>query len=59
MSDPQVRRFPFWLTLSVLGNLVLVGLLAVTGMRIGEAIGQARLRLDAVRLLVVGNPDDE
>jgi ATP-dependent helicase HepA len=27
--------------------------------RIGEAIGQARLRLDAVRLLVVGNPDDE
>jgi uncharacterized membrane protein len=30
MSDqqPQVRRFPFWLTLSVLGNLVLIGLLA-------------------------------
>lgn len=28
MSEPQVRRFPFWLTLSVLGNLVLVGLLA-------------------------------
>ena len=27
--------------------------------RIGEAIGQARLRLDAVRLLVVGDPDDE
>jgi uncharacterized membrane protein len=28
MSEPQVRRFPFWLTLSVLGNLVLIGLLA-------------------------------
>lgn len=28
MSDPQVRRFSFWLTLSVLGNLVLIGLLA-------------------------------
>jgi uncharacterized membrane protein len=28
MSEPEVRRFPFWLTLSVLGNLVLVGLLA-------------------------------
>jgi uncharacterized membrane protein len=28
MSDPQVRRFPFWLTASVLINLVLVGLLA-------------------------------
>jgi len=27
-QPPQVRRFPFWLTLSVLGNLVLVGLLA-------------------------------
>jgi ATP-dependent helicase HepA len=27
--------------------------------RIGEAIGQARLRLDAVRLLVVGDPADE
>lgn len=28
MNEPQVRRFPFWLTLSVLGNLVLIGLLA-------------------------------
>ncbi|MEQ9507092.1 MAG: periplasmic heavy metal sensor [Hyphomonas sp.] len=28
MSEPQVRRFPFWLTLSVLGNLVLLGLIA-------------------------------
>lgn len=28
MSDKPVRRFPFWLTLSVLGNLVLLGLLA-------------------------------
>ena len=28
MSEPQVRRFPFWLTVSVLGNLVLLGLLA-------------------------------
>ena len=28
MSETQVRRFPFWLTLSVLGNLVLLGLLA-------------------------------
>lgn len=28
MSEPQARRFPFWLTLSVLGNLVLLGLLA-------------------------------
>lgn len=28
MSDPQVRRFSFWLTLSVLCNLVLIGLLA-------------------------------
>ncbi len=28
MSEPQVRRFPFWLTVSVLINLVLVGLLA-------------------------------
>lgn len=28
MSEPQVRRFPFWLTLSVLANLVLLGLLA-------------------------------
>jgi len=28
MSEPQVRRFPFWLTFSVLGNLVLIGLLA-------------------------------
>lgn len=28
MSDPKARRFPFWLTLSVLGNLVLVGLVA-------------------------------
>lgn len=28
MSEPQVRRFPFWLTLSVFGNLVLLGLLA-------------------------------
>ncbi|WP_291201961.1 periplasmic heavy metal sensor [Hyphomonas sp.] len=27
-QQPQVRRFPFWLTLSVLGNLVLIGLLA-------------------------------
>lgn len=27
-QQPQARRFPFWLTLSVLGNLVLVGLLA-------------------------------
>ncbi|MFN7163706.1 MAG: periplasmic heavy metal sensor [Hyphomonas sp.] len=27
-QHPQVRRFPFWLTLSVLANLVLVGLLA-------------------------------
>ncbi len=28
MSEPKARRFPFWLTLSVLGNLVLLGLLA-------------------------------
>jgi len=28
MSDPKARRFPFWLTLSLLGNLVLVGLVA-------------------------------
>lgn len=28
MSEAQPRRFPFWLTVSVLGNLVLVGLLA-------------------------------
>ena len=28
MSEPQVRRFPFWLTLSVLTNLVLLGLIA-------------------------------
>lgn len=28
MSETQVRRFPFWLTVSVLGNLVLLGLLA-------------------------------
>ena len=28
MSEPQVRRFPFLLTLSVLTNLVLVGLIA-------------------------------
>ncbi len=28
MSEPQARRFPFWLTLSALTNLVLVGLLA-------------------------------
>ena len=28
MSEPQIRRFPFWLTLSVLGNLVLLGLVA-------------------------------
>lgn len=28
MSETQPRRFPFWLTLSVLGNLVLLGLLA-------------------------------
>ena len=28
MSEPQIRRFPFWLTLSVLGNLVLLGLIA-------------------------------
>lgn len=27
-QQPPVRRFPFWLTVSVLGNLVLVGLLA-------------------------------
>jgi uncharacterized membrane protein len=27
-QQPQVRRFPFWLTLSVFGNLVLIGLLA-------------------------------
>ena len=28
MSDKPVRRFPFWLTLSALGNLVMLGLLA-------------------------------
>lgn len=28
MSDVPKRRFPFWLTLSVLGNLILLGLVA-------------------------------
>lgn len=28
MSDPGARRFPFWLTVSVLSNLVLAGMVA-------------------------------
>jgi len=28
MNDVPKRRFPFWLTLSVLGNLVMIGLIA-------------------------------